>query len=601
MPNRVYDPIHDVFSVQTPSGSSSSATDSAPVVEPATNANADPNSTINEDVPEMQEQDYQDDDDGESTQSEDNQEPVTYDSVKKKLKEPSKYTRHLKKPDGHCFTRKDIQFQFLCDLFSDEKQLFTNTFKHTFSITPTATDEVCNVTSAHYNARKFIANDKLTFSQLYLLTIASSTKSSKILRDKLLFDQNVALSTCILSLLVNMGRLNTTINFFLEMTSQLRTFHSIPCLQHNVRDPKSLQDTPRLKSILKNLPDGNEPFNLTEFYEHAEKRLQVNPVNLLFTLCDNVTLVNLKFVSQYTEKNATFFDIFDSWNFEPQQRAQLFLWVIYIHLQTDLTPESVQESLKLFGVKDKFPLDPPSQDYDVDTPSELEFGKQQHEKRLEFLKKHNRLPVERREELAPSRREGQLSELEKRIMKKRKSRKKSTSKANDTVTTPAKSSPSSTASSPSLSGTNGFPSPSDPQPQVSEFTPSKQSSKKRKLEQEEKPVDPQKLQEIETLCHEDHAHKIRTNLTQQKLLTNLQKSQEASKSKRKELGLIKLFNEYEDVTMATVIGVRGKKRKKFKDGVLGFETDYLKTLSAAKQRMLIEDTEQEMGETEYFE
>ena len=38
--------------------------------------------------------------------------------------------------------------------------------------------------------------------------------------------------------------------------------------------------------------------------------------------------------------------------------------------------------------------------------------------------------------------------------------------------------------------------------------------------------------------------------------------------------------------MATVIGVRGKKRKKFKDGLLGFETDFIRTMSGAKRAML---------------
>ena len=44
--------------------------------------------------------------------------PVITNTVKKKSKEnnSSKYNRHLKKPDGEPFNRKDIQFSFIQEL-----------------------------------------------------------------------------------------------------------------------------------------------------------------------------------------------------------------------------------------------------------------------------------------------------------------------------------------------------------------------------------------------------------------------------------------------------------------------------------------------------
>ncbi|SCV99968.1 LAFE_0B06502g1_1 [Lachancea fermentati] len=541
MGNRVYDPIHDVFQVQDPEETNGSQ---------RSNYQVEDSHEVQSSIPATM-----DDDDGESTQSEDNSVPAQHEGVsKKRLKEPSKYVRHLKKPDGEFFNRKDIQFQFLHDLFSDQKQLFTNTFKSTFNITPAENSEALNVTDESYVARKFISNDKLTFSEYYLLTIASSTKCSKILRDKLLFDRNVAFSTCVLSLLVNTGRLNTTINFFLEMTSQLRTFHSIPCLQRDTRDPKSLQDTPRLKSILKNLPQGNENVSLTQFYETRTpgEKLDCNPVNLIFNLCDNVTLINLKLINEYVSSKSqlSFFDILDNPNYDPMQRAQIFLWILYIHLETDMTEPAIQESLRIFGVHDRFELDMSLDQYDVDTPEEVRFGEEQREKRLEFLKKNNRLPHD-----AANQNEAHRTSMEQ-------------TKVEDTPM-------------------------EESQPPDTEKPGPKR--KKRKMvatvvstpTPRDESVDEKRRDEVNELIEQDRLEEVASDLTQEQLLKDLQSAQLSARHKREELGLVKLFNEFEDVTMATVIGVRGKKRKKFSDGVLGFETDFIRTLNGAKQVMLM--------------
>lgn len=183
----------------------------------------------------------------------------------------TKYTRHLKKPDGDFFSRKDIQYDMLKALLTDDRCLFTNHLKaqYTNSLAPMSlpNNKIPIITDKEYDARTFVFNDKLTFAQMYALTMATSSKCSKILRDKLLLDGQVAFSTCVLGFLVNIGRLNTTINFYLEMTSQLRTYHSVPCLQAHTLDIKSLQDTPRIKSILRNLPTGNNPIHLSLIYK----------------------------------------------------------------------------------------------------------------------------------------------------------------------------------------------------------------------------------------------------------------------------------------------------------------------------------------------
>ena len=392
MAGRVYDPIHDTFQDTT-------VTDTSP---PVISQRPVPSS--------LPVESHDDIDTGESTQS-DNEESlhllnfkpsqIQYDTPVRKIKDTGKYNRHLKKPDGEFFSREDLQFTLLTKLFSDERPIFTNIYKEFYhnAMVPLTNDtnRILNVTDVGYDARKFVFNDKLTFSQIYALTLSTSTKCSKILRDKLLLDPQVAFSTCILSFLVNIGRLNTTINFYLEMTSQLRTFHSVPCLQYGVEDPKSLQDTPRLKSILKNLPLGNQPIFLADLYRGEKTKERFNIVNLIFALCDNVGLINSELFLKYLnfppedKNNVNLFRLLDYSDYEPSDRCNILLWLFYIHLETDLTPSAIQESIKLFNQGETgdialLPLRRAKYMYDVDPRDEYEFGIEQKVKREEFMK-----------------------------------------------------------------------------------------------------------------------------------------------------------------------------------------------------------------------
>lgn len=93
--------------------------------------------------------------------------------------------RHLKKEDGIPLWRKDIQLGFLEFVFEDNKPVFTR-----------ASDG----TQGH------------TFADIYVDAMARSSKTSKILREKLLADREGALSMAMICLLVNVGRMNTTLN-----------------------------------------------------------------------------------------------------------------------------------------------------------------------------------------------------------------------------------------------------------------------------------------------------------------------------------------------------------------------------------------------------
>lgn len=95
--------------------------------------------------------------------------------------------RHLKKDDGEPLWRKDIQYDFLKLIFENDNACFTNSY------------EPDNI-------------GKQTFADLYIDAMARSSKTSKILRDKLLSEHEPAKNMAMVCLLVNLGRMNTTLN-----------------------------------------------------------------------------------------------------------------------------------------------------------------------------------------------------------------------------------------------------------------------------------------------------------------------------------------------------------------------------------------------------
>ena len=107
--------------------------------------------------------------------------------------------KHLKKDDGEPLWREDIQYDFLKAVFDDEIKVFTNSYEPTLP--------------------------KQCFADLYIDTMARSSKTSKVLRDKLLSDREAAKGMAMVCLLVNVGRMNTTLNcmsFHCQNPSRLR-------------------------------------------------------------------------------------------------------------------------------------------------------------------------------------------------------------------------------------------------------------------------------------------------------------------------------------------------------------------------------------------
>ncbi|KAK4147243.1 uncharacterized protein C8A04DRAFT_34431 [Dichotomopilus funicola] len=277
--------------------------------------------------------------------------------------------RHLKKEDGEPLWRKDIQFDFLKAVFDNEAKVFTNSYEK---------DRI----------------GKQCFADLYIDTMSRSSKTSKVLRDKLLSDREAAKGMAMVCLLVNIGRMNTTLNFFPEMRAQLRTYHAIPSLQAR-QDPhayKQLQDAPRLKSILKGGSDDRiEPSSLDDI-----KALDVprtNPVNLLFLICQAAP----KIAELHFPPSQEFHDLVMKFKYSSESRARAFLWLMWFYLESDFTEEGCEENP--FGAGVDYGVDVANQGVprlellseedaaleNVDTQEEIDFGYAKQKMRAKII------------------------------------------------------------------------------------------------------------------------------------------------------------------------------------------------------------------------
>ncbi|KAK0952133.1 hypothetical protein LTR91_024581 [Friedmanniomyces endolithicus] len=279
--------------------------------------------------------------------------------------------KHLKKEDGIPLWRKDIQYDFLHLVFYDPTRCFT----------------------------KYSDGSKgWTFAESYIDAMAKSSKCSKILREKLLPDTEGAISMAMVCLLVNVGRMNTTLNFFPEMRAQLRTYHSIPALQAH-QDPnayKQLQDAPRLKSILKGATeDDPQPSTMEEV--RARQRPRTNPVNLVFVMSQYAPKIS----ETHFNPPRDFFDLVMRGSLSSASRARAFLWLIWWYLESDFGYEDSQANPFGKGQLDEsdegtdlLPLKVPSLESlteeqaaleNVDTEEEERFGEVKRKERIAIL------------------------------------------------------------------------------------------------------------------------------------------------------------------------------------------------------------------------
>ena len=97
----------------------------------------------------------------------------------------------IKRTDGEPLTRADIQFDLLQAIFANNQAVFTDPH------TPPNSDS---------------PPPKITFKDLYIKSIYNSPKATKALKDKMKELPAFSLDFAMLSLLVNVGRVNTTMS-----------------------------------------------------------------------------------------------------------------------------------------------------------------------------------------------------------------------------------------------------------------------------------------------------------------------------------------------------------------------------------------------------
>ncbi|KAF9650671.1 hypothetical protein BDM02DRAFT_3111704 [Thelephora ganbajun] len=174
----------------------------------------------------------------------------------------------IKRVDSEPLWRKDIQYDFLYYIFSDRTRAFVD----------------------------YQAPDRpvVNFCDLYVNALYNSPKCSKVLKDKMVETPAFAIEFAKISLLTNVGRINTTMAFFPEMKTALRSYHPVPSLQ---KTDGNLQDAPRIKNCLKAalLPfeaRGTPPSTPNAILENAAagQLPTTSVVNLIFVLSSYSTV-----------------------------------------------------------------------------------------------------------------------------------------------------------------------------------------------------------------------------------------------------------------------------------------------------------------------
>ncbi|KAF8591903.1 hypothetical protein K439DRAFT_1626417 [Ramaria rubella] len=279
----------------------------------------------------------------------------------------SRRTLPIKRADAELLSREDIQYDLLEAIFNDQHAVFTNQ-------------------SPEVNTSRGIK--KVTFCELYSLTIIASPRCSKVLREKMTEIPKFAIDFAKIALLANVGRINTTMAFFPEMRTVLRSYHPIPSLQ---KTEANLQDAPRIKNCLKacllSTELANPPSTPADIFTNRQNGIvpSTSIVNLIFVLSNH----SIPISKMHFEPPFDFLDLFLPVNASSPSRAQAFLWLMFHYLETPSVhnPFSDEFADKHPGKIPKLVMLTPRQRSleNVDTAEELDYGRRMAHYRSKFL------------------------------------------------------------------------------------------------------------------------------------------------------------------------------------------------------------------------
>ncbi|GAA5851903.1 hypothetical protein JCM9279_001927 [Rhodotorula babjevae] len=278
----------------------------------------------------------------------------------------------IKKLDSEPLLRSDIQWQVLDDIFADRSFRFT--------------------APVDQNSDPIYLN----FDQLYLEAILSSTKTTQNIRQKLISNPQFAINYCKLCLLVNVGRVNTTLAFYPNMRTALRTYHPVPSLQTEETSQKEMSDAPRIKGMLKGAMLDHEVTNPpTTLKDVARKSasghiLRGPPTTIIeaiFLVFNEAGWISEK----YFPEGFDLWDVFFPSDMPSQPRARAFLALMHHVLENKSflddfdAPSSMPRTLNppISLARDPAPGAAPE---NVDTASELDFAREMKSVRDDVVK-----------------------------------------------------------------------------------------------------------------------------------------------------------------------------------------------------------------------
>ncbi|GAA6012166.1 hypothetical protein JCM10207_005154 [Rhodosporidiobolus poonsookiae] len=224
----------------------------------------------------------------------------------------------IKKLDSEPLLRQDIQWQVLEEIFADR------TFRFTAPV-----DKNSPPSEPIY----------LNFDQLYLEAVLSSMKTTQNIRQKLIANPTFAINYCKLCLLVNVGRVNTTLAFYPNMKTALRTYHPVPSLQTEEVSQKEMSDAPRIKGMLKaaylDWEVNNQPTSLRDIARKAASgEVTRGPpttiIEAVFLVFQEAAWVSEKYFPEGTD----LWDIFFPSNMPARPRAHAFLSLMHHILES---------------------------------------------------------------------------------------------------------------------------------------------------------------------------------------------------------------------------------------------------------------------------
>ncbi|KAF8922352.1 hypothetical protein CPB85DRAFT_42014 [Mucidula mucida] len=225
----------------------------------------------------------------------------------------------IKRNDGEPLTRVDLQYDFLTYVFADTTPAFTDPHTTLTSLPP---------------------GTRVSFRDLYVNAILHSPKATKGLKDSMMMHPDFATDFAMLALLTNVGRVHTTMSFFAEKKTAVRTYHPIPALE---RVEGNLQDAPRIKALLKAcLLPGEDPRYVLSSPNEILARARSGKVpptsmpNIIFVLTNHSPAI----AQEHFLHEIEFIDLFLPLEISSYSRARALLWLCYhYHESTSSTSD----------------------------------------------------------------------------------------------------------------------------------------------------------------------------------------------------------------------------------------------------------------------